>query len=48
MHMNHNTPHTSYVLYSDDENRITLIPIDENEDCQREYINASYVDVSKE
>ena len=30
----------------DDDNRVTLKPLSEYSDCQRDYINASYVDVS--
>ena len=35
-----------FTALADDENRITLKPNDDREDCQREYINACYVDVS--
>ena len=31
----------------DDHNRITLNALPEHEDCQREFINACYVDVKK-
>ena len=31
---------------SDDDNRIVLKPIGDLSDCQRDYINASYIDVS--
>ena len=37
---------TVHMLFLDDDNRIILKPIESNEDCQREYINACYVDVS--
>ena len=33
-------------LTSDDDNRIILRPIEGHPDCQREFINACYVDVS--
>ena len=32
--------------FSDDDNRIALKPLDDVSDCQRDYINACYVDVS--
>ena len=38
------TRHMCCVL-SDDDNRISLRPLPGHSDCQREYINASYVDV---
>ena len=31
---------------SDDDNRITLEPLPDTPDCQEDYINACYVDVS--
>lgn len=31
---------------ADDENRVTLTPIPGYSDCQNDYINASYIDVS--
>ena len=34
------------LLFSDDDNRITLKPLADANDCQRDYINACYVDVS--
>lgn len=34
-----------YLLTVDDNNRVVLQPLDECEDFQNEYINASYVDV---
>ena len=33
------------LLSADDDNRIVLMPIDGNSDCQRDYINACYIDV---
>ena len=33
-------------LHSDDDNRIVLQPISGHSDCQKDYINASYIDVS--
>ena len=33
--------------YTDDDNRITLRPMSGHEDCQNEYINACYIEVSK-
>ena len=30
---------------SDDDNRVKLMPIEGHSDCQREFINACYVDV---
>ena len=39
--------HGNYtILNADDDNRIALKPIPEAEDCQKDYINACYVDVS--
>ena len=35
-----------FSFVSDDDNRILLKPIGDLSDCQRDYINASYVDVS--
>ena len=32
--------------YTDDDNRVVLRPLEGHEDCQSDYINASYVDVS--
>ena len=32
--------------YTDDDNRVVLNPLEGHEDCQSDYINASYVDVS--
>ena len=32
--------------FVDDDNRIVLKPIADADDCQRDYINACYVDVS--
>ena len=32
--------------FSDDDNRIALKPLADANDCQRDYINACYVDVS--
>ena len=32
---------------SDDDNRIILRPLEDLVDCQRDFINASYVDVSE-
>ncbi len=32
--------------HADDDNRIVLQPISGQEDCQSDYINACYVDVS--
>ena len=32
-------------LFTDDDNRIILQPLSGCSDCQRDYINASYVDV---
>ena len=34
-------------LCVDDDNRVILEPLLEYNDCQRDYINACYVDVSK-
>ena len=34
------------VAFADDDNRIVLKPLPEAEDCQGDYINACYVDVS--
>ena len=33
-------------LNTDDHNRIALAPIPGHDDCQRDYINACYIDVS--
>ena len=33
------------LLSADDNNRIVLMPIDGNSDCQRDFINACYIDV---
>ena len=33
-------------LLTDDDNRVVLRPLEGHEDCQSDYINASYVDVS--
>ena len=35
-----------YYCFSDDDNRIVLKPLADVSDCQRDYINACYVDVS--
>ena len=35
-----------YYCFSDDDNRIALKPLADVSDCQRDYINACYVDVS--
>lgn len=35
-----------YRTRADDENRVTLTPIPGYSDCQNDYINASYIDVS--
>jgi len=32
--------------YTDDDNRVVLRPLEGHEDCQSDYVNASYVDVS--
>ena len=32
--------------YTDDDNRVKLKPLNGREDCQHDYINASYIDVS--
>ena len=32
---------------TDDDNRVVLRPLEGHEDCQSDYINASYVDVSQ-
>ena len=34
-----------YILHIDDRNRLTLDPMN-HPDCQYDYINASYIDVS--
>ena len=45
-------PVYAYTLYDnvnvsvDDDNRIVLKPLADVSDCQRDYINACYVDVS--
>ena len=36
----------SFNFFSDDDNRIILKPIGDLSDCQHDYINASYIDVS--
>ena len=36
----------SLLLISDDDNRIVLQPIRGRSDCQNDYINACYIDVS--
>ena len=33
-------------LLTDDDNRVVLRPLEGHEDCQSDYVNASYVDVS--
>ena len=33
-------------VFADDNNRIVLKPLPDVSDCQRDYINACYVDVS--
>ena len=33
-------------VFADDDNRIVLKPLADVSDCQRDYINACYVDVS--
>ena len=33
-------------LCTDDHNRVILTPLAGHDDCQREYINACYIDVS--
>ena len=38
-------PHPTFYPPPDDENRIILRPIDGHSDCQRDFINACYVDV---
>ena len=35
----------SLIFCSDDDNRIVLKPLSDVSDCQRDYINACYVDV---
>lgn len=35
----------SFRLYTDDDNRIPLNALPDAKDCQRDYINACYVDV---
>ena len=35
-----------YAFVTDDDNRVLLEPIGDYPDCQNEYINACYVDVS--
>ena len=40
----HNVPYD--FLVSDDDNRVVLKPIDGIDDCQHDYINASFVNVS--
>ena len=35
------------LLFSDDDNRIALKSLPGSDDCQRDYINACYVDVSE-
>lgn len=42
MHTYNNTNN----YYSDDENRVSLKAISKKDDCQNDYINASYIDVS--
>ena len=32
--------------FTDDDNRIVLKPLTDINDCQRDYINACYIDVS--
>ena len=34
------------LTYTDDDNHVILSPLEGHEDCQGDYINASYVDVS--
>ena len=34
------------IIFIDDDNRIKLKPVGGRADCQRDYINASYVNVS--
>ena len=34
------------ITYTDDNNRIVLQPIPNDKDCQGDYINACYIDVS--
>ena len=34
-----------YFLQLDDDNRVVLLPIGDHSDCQRPFVNASYVDV---
>lgn len=35
----------SFRLYTDDDNRIPLNALPDAKDCQRDYINACYIDV---
>ena len=35
------------MILTDDNNRIVLMPIEGHSDCQRDFINACYIDVSR-
>ena len=35
------------IICADDDNRIPLQPLSESKDCQGDYINACYIDVSR-
>ena len=47
LYLNHLTPPLQWPpMHADDDNLIILDPIPGQEDCQSDYINACYVDVS--
>ena len=37
---------STFICMSDDNNRVVLKPMDGHPDCQRDFINASYIHVS--
>ena len=42
----HNPVMLYIMISTDDDNRLKLKPLNGRDDCQNDYINASYVDVS--
>ena len=41
----HTHTHTTHTIHTDDDHQVLLQPLGTHDDCQTDYINASYIDV---